>query len=133
MVFYGIVSVGVGAMLGAWLRWGLSMLLNPIVPMLPLGTLTANLIGGYLIGLVLGYVEHFQTLSPEARLFVTTGFLGGLTTFSTFSAETTALLLRQEYLWAGLVVGAHVIGSLAMTLLGVGTIALMRGWFGSQG
>src|SRR5512147_1341073 len=104
MVFYGIVSVGVGAMLGAWLRWMLTLLLNPVIPMLPLGTLTSNLIGGYLIGLVLGYIEHFQTLSPELRLFITTGFLGGLTTFSTFSAETTALLLRQEYLWTGLVI-----------------------------
>jgi fluoride exporter len=133
MVVYGILSVGVGAMLGAWLRWALSVLLNPIVPMLPLGTLGANLIGGYLIGLVLGYIEHFQTLSPEMRLFVTTGFLGGLTTFSTFSAETAALLLRQEYLWATLMIGAHLIGSLAMTLLGVGTVALLRSWFAGHG
>ena len=132
MVLYGIISVGIGAMLGAWLRWGLSLLLNPVVPMLPLGTLTANLIGGYLVGLVLGHMEHFQSLSPETRLLVTTGFLGGLTTFSTFSAETIALLLRQEYLWAGLIVGAHVIGSLAMTLLGVGTIVLLRGWLASH-
>ena len=132
MVLYGIISVGIGAMLGAWLRWGLSLLLNPVVPMLPLGTLTANLIGGYLVGLVLGHMEHFQSLSPETRLLVTTGFLGGLTTFSTFSAETIALLLRQEYLWAGLIVGAHVIGSLTMTLLGVGTIVLLRGWLASH-
>jgi len=101
--------------------------------MLPLGTLTANLIGGYLIGLVLGYIEHFQTLSPEMRLFITTGFLGGLTTFSTFSGETTALLLRQEYLWAGLMIGAHVIGSIAMTLLGVGTIAILKSWIANHG
>ena len=133
MVFYGIVSVGVGAMLGAWLRWMLTLLLNPIIPMLPLGTLTSNLIGGYLIGLVLGYIEHFQTLSPEMRLFITTGFLGGLTTFSTFSAETSALLLRQEYLWAGLMIGAHVIGSIAMTLLGVATIAWLKGGFAGHG
>jgi len=133
MVFYGIVSVGIGAMLGAWLRWLLTLLLNPIIPMLPLGTLTSNLIGGYLIGLVLGYIEHFQTLSPEMRLFITTGFLGGLTTFSTFSAETSALLLRQEYLWAGLMIGAHVIGSIAMTLLGVATIAWLKGGFAGHG
>jgi CrcB protein len=133
MVFYGIVSVGVGAMFGAWLRWMLTLLLNPIIPMLPLGTLTSNLIGGYLVGLVLGYIEHFQTLSPEMRLFITTGFLGGLTTFSTFSAETSALLLRQEYLWAGLMIGAHVIGSIAMTLLGVATIAWLKGGFAGHG
>ncbi len=131
MVFFGFVSVGVGAMLGAWLRWGLSMLLNPILPILPLGTLTANLLGGYLMGLVLGYLENFQTLSPEMRLFLTTGFLGGLTTFSTFSAETTALLLRQEYLWAGLMIGVHLLGSLIMTLLGVATLAAVKTWLAS--
>ena len=106
----GFVSVGVGAMFGAWLRWGLNVALNPILPMLPLGTLISNLSGGYLIGLVLGYIEHFQAFSPEARLFITTGFLGGLTTFSTFSGESTALLMRHEYVWAGMLIGTHVIG-----------------------
>ena len=94
--------------------------------MLPLGTLASNLVGGYLIGLVLGYIDHFQSLSPEMRLLITTGFLGGLTTFSTFSAESTALLMRQEYLWAGVVIGGHVVGSILMTMLGVGTIALLK-------
>ena len=126
MGVYGFVSVGIGAALGAWLRWGLSVTLNPILPMLPLGTLVSNLVGGYLIGLVLGYIEQFQSFSPEMRLLITTGFLGGLTTFSTFSAESTALLLRQEYLWASIVIGGHVIGSILMTLLGVGTIALLK-------
>jgi CrcB protein len=126
MGVYGFFSVGVGAAFGAWLRWWLSVVLNPILPMFPLGTLVSNLVGGYLIGLVLGYIEHFQTLSPEMRLLITTGFLGGLTTFSTFSAESTALLMRQEYLWAGMVIGGHVIGSILMTLLGVGTIALLK-------
>ena len=132
MAWYGFMSVGVGAMFGAWLRWGLGMALNPLLPTLPLGTLAANLIGGYLIGLVIGYIEHFQALSPEIRLFVTTGFLGGLTTFSTFSAETTTLLLRQDYVWAGLSIGAHLVGSLAMTLLGVGTVVLAKGWLTSH-
>ena len=126
MGVYGFVSVGVGAAIGAWLRWWLSVALNPILPMFPLGTLVSNLIGGYLIGLVLGYIEQFQTFSPEMRLLITTGFLGGLTTFSTFSAESTALLLRQEYLWAGMVIGGHVIGSILMTLLGVGTVAVLK-------
>lgn len=126
MGIYGFFSVGIGAALGAWLRWGLSVTLNPILPMLPLGTLASNLVGGYLIGLVLGYIDHFQSLSPEVRLLITTGFLGGLTTFSTFSAESTALLMRQEYLWAGIVIGGHVVGSILMTMLGVGTIALLK-------
>jgi fluoride exporter len=126
MGVYGFFSVGIGAAMGAWLRWGLSVTLNPVLPTFPLGTLVSNLVGGYLIGLVLGYIDHFQSLSPEMRLLITTGFLGGLTTFSTFSAESTALLMRQEYLWAGAVIGAHVVGSILMTMLGVGTIALLK-------
>jgi len=132
-VFYGLMSVGAGAALGAWLRWGLSLVLNPIVPMLPLGTLSANLVGGYLIGLVLGYIDHFQALSPEARLFVTTGFLGGLTTFSTFSGEVGSLLLRGEYVWAGAVIAANLFGSIVLTLFGVGTIAFAKSWLSGGG
>jgi len=132
-VFYGLISVGAGAALGAWLRWGLSLVLNPIVPMLPLGTLSANLVGGYLIGLVLGYIDHFQALSPEARLFVTTGFLGGLTTFSTFSGEVSSLLLRGEYVWAGATIAANLLGSIVLTLLGVATIAFAKSWFSGGG
>ncbi len=128
MALLGFASVGIGAMLGAWLRWWLGILLNSLLPTLALGTLAANLIGGYLIGLAIGYFEHVQAVAPETRLFITTGFLGGLTTFSAFSGETTALLLRAEYLWAALNIGAHVIGSLLMTLLGVGTILLARTW-----
>ena len=127
MVLTGFISVGVGAMFGAWLRWWLGIVLNSLLPTLPLGTLAANLIGGYLIGLAMGSVEYFQALSPEVRLFVVTGFLGGLTTFSTFSAETMTLLLRHEYLLGATMVGAHVVGSLAMTLLGIGTVALLKG------
>jgi CrcB protein len=127
-VFYGLISVGAGAALGAWLRWWLSLLLNPILPMLPLGTLSANLIGGYLIGLVLGYIDHFQSLSPEVRLFMTTGFLGGLTTFSTFSGEVSALLMRSEYVWAGATIAANLLGSVILTLLGVATIAYLKTW-----
>ena len=132
-MFYGMISVGAGAALGAWLRWCLSLLLNPIVPMLPLGTLSANLVGGYLIGLVLGYIDHFQTLSPQARLFVTTGFLGGLTTFSTFSGEVSALLLRGEYAWAGATIAANLLGSIVLTLLGVATIAFAKSWMAGGG
>ncbi len=132
MAFYGMISVGIGATLGAWLRWALGLLLNPLLPMLPLGTLAANLMGAYLIGLVLGYIDHFQMMSPQMRLFVTTGFLGGLTTFSTFSAETTALLMRGEYLWAGMAIGANLLGSLVLTALGVATVVLLKTWLGSD-
>ena len=121
--------MAIGAVIGAWIRWGLGIALNPIVPTIPLGTLVANLLGGYLMGLALGFFEQFQALSPEARLLITTGFLGSLTTFSTFSAETTTLLLRQEYGWATVIVVAHLLGTLLMTMLGIATVALLRSWF----
>ena len=121
------LSVGVGAALGAWLRWGLGTLLNPLFPTLPLGTLAANLTGGLLMGLAIGAFAHFQALSPEIRLFITTGFLGGLTTFSTFSAEASTLLLRQQYAWFAAHVLLHVAGSLTATLAGIALIrALLR-------
>jgi CrcB protein len=121
--YSGFLAVGIGGVLGCWLRWVLSILLNPLFPTLPLGTLAANLIGGLLMGCVLGIFDHFQTLPPELRLFIATGFLGGLTTFSTFSAESTTLLLRQQYLWFAGHVAVHLIGSIALTITG---IALMR-------
>jgi fluoride exporter len=117
--FSGFVAIGVGGAIGCWLRWGLGMMLNPLFPTLPLGTLAANLVGGLLMGCVMGLFDHFQTLAPELRLFVFTGFLGGLTTFSTFSAESATLLLRQQYLWFSGHVAVHVVGSLAMTVLGI--------------
>ncbi len=121
------LSVGVGAALGAWLRWGLGTLLNPLFPTLPLGTLAANLTGGLLMGLAMGAFAHYQALSPEIRLFITTGFLGGLTTFSTFSAEASTLLLRQQYAWFAAHVLLHVAGSLTATLAGIALIrALLR-------
>ncbi len=119
MGFTGFVAIGLGGAVGCWLRWGLGFLLNPLFPTLPLGTLAANLTGGLLMGCALGLFSHFQALSPELRLFVMTGFLGGLTTFSTFSAEATTLLLRQQYLWFSGHVLVHVTGSLAMTILGL--------------
>ena len=120
-------AVGLGAAIGAWLRWGLGLWLNPLAPSLPLGTLAANLIGGYLIGLAIAYFAQHPGLSPEARLFVITGFLGGLTTFSTFSAEVFTLLSRAQYAMGLLAVGAHLIGSLAMTGLGVWTFRFLKG------
>ena len=113
-----LLATGTGAFLGACLRYLLGLALNPVFPTLPLGTLAANLLGGLIMGLAMGAFAQFSALSPELRLFVTTGFLGGLTTFSTFSGETVTLLLRAEYAWSLALIGLHVIGSLAMTLLG---------------
>jgi len=126
MGWYGLLAVGAGAVLGAWLRWGLGLLLNPVFPTLPLGTLGANLLGGYLIGLAMAYFSQHASLPPEARLFVITGFLGGLTTFSTFSAETVTLLMRAQLGWAAAIVGVHVLGSIGMTVLGIWTIKLLK-------
>src|SRR5262249_27989514 len=109
------------------LRWWLSVLLNPILPALPLGTLTANLIGGYLMGIAMGVVQHAQLLSPEMRLLVTTGFLGGLTTFSAFSREAARLLGQQQYGWFATLIAAHVTGSILMTIAGVMTVRLVIG------
>jgi CrcB protein len=123
----GFVAVGVGAASGAWLRWWLGMLLNPVLPALPLGTLAANLVGGYLMGIVMGALAHYASLPVEIRLFIVTGFLGGLTTFSTFSAEAVTLLSRQQYAWVAAHVTVHLLGSLAMTGLGILTFNLFRG------
>ena len=125
MTFGGFLAVGVGAAAGAWLRWWLGALLNPVFPTLPLGTLGANLLGGYLMGLALAVISHFEALSPEARLLMTTGFLGGLTTFSTFSAEVTTLLARQQAGWAAALISAHVVGSVALTFAGIGSMRLV--------
>lgn len=122
----GFTAVGLGAALGAWLRWGLSTFLNPVFSALPLGTLIANLFGGYLMGLAMGVFALGSSVSPEMRLFITTGFLGGLTTFSAFSAEAVHLLSRGEYGWASAHILSHVIGSLLMTGLGILTVQLLR-------
>lgn len=123
----GFIAVGAGAAIGAWVRWGLGFMLNATLPALPLGTLAANLIGAYLMGLAMGMFAMTVTLTPEVRLLVTTGFLGGLTTFSTFSAEAVTLLARGQYGWATTHILMHVLGSLVMTGLGILTIQLLRG------
>lgn len=114
-----IAAVGVGAAVGAWLRWGLSFALNPVFPTIPLGTLAANLVGGLLMGIAMELITRHAVMAPEVRLLVTTGFLGGLTTFSTFSAEVTTLLVRREWVWSVLTIGLHVVGSVALTIVGV--------------
>ena len=126
MGLYAILAVGGGAAIGAWLRWGLGAMFNPIFPTVPLGTLFANLLGGYLMGMALGILTHYQSLPPEMRLLMTTGFLGGLTTFSAFSAETVTLIARGQYGWATAVVMFHVIGSLVMTGMGIFTMSFFK-------
>lgn len=122
----GFIAVGVGAASGAWLRWWFGLLLNPLVPTLPLGTLAANLVGGYLMGIAMGVFTHYASLPMETRLFIVTGFLGGMTTFSTFSAEAVTLLSRQQYGWVAAHVSLHLLGSLIMTGLGILTVNFIR-------
>ena len=117
----GFTAVGAGAAVGAWLRWGLSLWLNARNASVPLGTLAANLIGGFLVGLAVAYFNKNPELSPAWQLFVITGFLGGLTTFSTYSAEVVTLFERGDFLSALAVACAHLIGSFALTALGFWT------------
>ena len=128
MPWGGILAVGGGAAIGAWLRWGLGVMLNPVFPTLPLGTLSANLIGGLLMGFAMEIITRHAILSPELQLLATTGFLGGLTTFSTFSAEIVTLLLRREYLWGTIAIASHVVGSLALTILGILLVRAAYAW-----
>jgi CrcB protein len=118
MTAMAFVAVGIGAALGAWLRWSLSTWLNPMVPALPMGTLVSNLVGGYLVGLAVAYFAASPSVAPEWRLFCITGFLGGLTTFSTFSAESVHLLMAAHYGAALLHTASHLVGSIAATFLG---------------
>ncbi len=119
MAVYPILSVFVGAGLGACLRWWLGLVLNPLFPTVPLGTLAANLLGGYLVGVAVAFFSFKSGLPPEARLFVITGFMGGLTTFSTFSTEVVTLLGRAQFGWALVTASVHLLGSLALTVLGM--------------
>lgn len=112
------LAVGLGAAIGAWIRWCLGMWMNNIHQHIPLGTLVANLAGGFIIGMATSFFFWHNNLSPEWRLFIITGFLGGLTTFSTFSAETVLMLQRGEYLWAGAQILLHVAGSILMCIVG---------------
>lgn len=115
------LAVGVGAALGAWLRWGLALWLNAQHHPLFLGTLAANLGGAYLIGIAIGLFSSYPALPTEWRLFAVTGFLGGLTTFSTFSAEAMALLQRGDYTWAFAHSALNLIGSIALCIGGFAT------------
>ena len=123
MVINQWLAVGAGAALGAWGRWGLGIAFN--ATMLPMGTLIANLGGGLLIGMAMAYFIGVSNQN-ELRLFVMTGFLGGLTTFSAFSAEAFNLLNKQEYAWAAAHISSHVVGSLLMTAIGFALVHYLR-------
>jgi CrcB protein len=122
-----IVAISLGAAIGALLRWGLGVGLNHLFPALPPGTLVANLVGGYLIGIAMSVFAQAGTLPPEWRLFIVTGFLGGLTTFSSFSAEVVGLMQQGRAGWAMATVATHVLGSLALTLAGIASAEFLRG------
>lgn len=117
-----LLAVGLGAAVGAWLRWGLSYWLNPRVAHLPLGTLAANLVGGYLIGIAIAAFVVQPGIAPAWRLLIVTGFLGGLTTFSTFSAESVALMQAGQWAAAGLDTALHLGGSPVATVFGIWTV-----------
>ncbi|NNA44744.1 fluoride efflux transporter CrcB [Pseudomonas lactis] len=114
-----LFAIAVGASLGAWIRWGLGMRLNALFPTIPPGTVIANLVGGYIIGLALAFFASNPSINQEWRLLIMTGFCGGLTTFSTFSAETLTLIQEGRIFWALGAIGIHVTGSLVMTALGL--------------
>ena len=131
MFWNGFIAVGTGAAIGAWMRWGLGIALNPVFPTVPLGTLAANLIGGLLMGFAMEILTRHAVLSPEVRLLATTGFLGGLTTVSTFSAEVVTLLLRRDWMWGSVAIGAHLVGSLVLTIAGILMVRTLYSWSGS--
>ena len=121
-----VAAISAGASLGALLRWLLAGRFNPLFPALPLGTLAANLLGGYLVGIAVAVFAQLPDLSPQLRLFVITGFLGGLTTFSTFSAEVVTQLQQGHTAWALATALAHLLGSFTLTALGILTVSWLR-------
>ena len=128
---YQVIAICIGACAGALARWQLGLWLNPIAisgTLLPWGTLAANLIGGYLVGVCVAVFQAMPELDPTWRLLWVTGFLGALTTFSSFSAEVVAMLGQQRYALALGTAGLHLLGSLGMTIAGIRTIS----WLGSR-
>ncbi|MEJ8837188.1 fluoride efflux transporter CrcB [Ramlibacter sp. AN1133] len=124
-VLLSVLAISTGASIGALLRWLLGLQLNHVLPALPLGTLAANLLGGYAIGLVLGWLGQHPEWPPQVRLFLVTGLLGGLTTFSTYSAEVVNHLVQGRHGWAVLIAATHLAGSLLLTTLGLATVGAL--------
>jgi CrcB protein len=125
-VLRSIVAISVGASLGALLRWWFGLALNGLFPTLPPGTLAANLVGGYLVGVAIAFFASYGAIAPEWRLLVITGFCGGLTTFSTFSVEIVTLLQQGRVAWAFAGAATHLAGSVVMTLAGIATVVWLR-------
>jgi CrcB protein len=125
-VLKSVVAISLGASLGALLRWWLGLVLNGLFPSVPPGTLAANLIGGYLIGLAIAFFATYSAVAPEWRLLVITGFCGGLTTFSTFSAELVVLLQQGRVAWALGAAAMHLAGSVLATLAGIASLSWLR-------
>jgi len=121
-----IAAISVGASLGALLRWWLGLVLNPHFPAIPPGTLVANLLGGYVVGAAVAFFATYTAVAPEWRLLVITGFCGGLTTFSTFSAELVWLMQQGRASWALAAAALHLIGSVIMTFAGIGTVLWLQ-------
>jgi len=117
-----VLAISAGASIGAVLRWLLAVRFNPLWPAVPLGTLAANLVGGFCIGLAIGWLNRHAELPPELRLFIVTGLLGGLTTFSTFSAEVVVHLQEGRVAWALALAVTHVAGSLLLTAAGLAVV-----------
>jgi CrcB protein len=125
-VLKSILAISIGASLGALLRWWLGLVLNGLFPTIPPGTLVANLVGGYLVGIAIAFFATYSAVAPEWRLLVITGFCGGLTTFSTFSAEIVTLLQQGRAAWAFAAAGAHLAGSVLATFAGIATMVWLR-------
>ncbi len=126
MWWRSLMAVSLGGVVGCLLRWCLALLLNRYFPTIPPGTLAANLIGCYVIGMALAFFAAYPALAPEWRLLLTTGFCGGLTTFSTFSAEIVTLMQSGRFAWATAGIAAHLAGSLLMTIAGIATMTWLK-------
>lgn len=122
-----VIAICVGASAGALLRWWFGAQLNGLFPSIPPGTLVANLVGGYVVGLAIAFFALNSAIAPEWRLLIITGFCGGLTTFSTFSAEIVTLLQQGRNAWALGAAGLHLAGSVLMTIAGIGTVQWLKG------
>jgi CrcB protein len=125
-MWLSFLAIFFGAGFGALLRAGFNLLTVSAASVIPLGTLLANMVGGYLVGIAVAFFGSNPNLSPEWKLFVITGFLGGLTTFSSFSAEVVSFLQRGEYTWALGTAMLHLVGSLLLTFLGILTYQALK-------